>query len=238
MSVEPLNNELIKYENIGISFGDRKVLSGFNLTIKKNQKILLRGKSGVGKTTLLKMLLGFTKPSEGTLYFRNRVIDSKTCWEARKEIAYVVQDTDLGEGKVQNLLDEIFSYSANKEKLSRGKLQTFMRELELEDNILEKNFQELSGGEKQRIGILIALLLNRDIYLLDEATSALDAKLKKKVADYFLAREDWTLLIVSHDREWERDWMKIIDLETDPGKLPESTLKQNKNQNDSETANK
>lgn len=219
MSVKPLNNELIndeliKYESIGISFGNRKVLSGFNLTVKKNQKILLRGKSGIGKTTLLKMLLGFTKPSEGTLYFRNRVIDSKTCWEARKEIAYVVQDTDLGEGKVKNLLDEIFSYRANKEKLDSEKLWIFMRELELEDNILEKNFQELSGGEKQRIGILIALLLNRNIYLLDEATSALDTKLKKKVADYFLAREDWTLLIVSHDKEWERDWMRIIDLET------------------------
>ncbi|WP_292375954.1 ABC transporter ATP-binding protein [Methanosarcina sp. UBA411] len=219
MSVEPLNNELInneliKYESIGISFGNRKVLSGFNLTVKKNQKILLRGKSGVGKTTLLKMLLGFTKPSEGTLYFRNRVIDSKTCWEARKEIAYVVQDTDLEEGKVKNLLGEIFSYRANKEKLDSEKLWTFMRELELEDDILEKNFQELSGGEKQRVGILIALLLNRNIYLLDEATSALDTKLKKKVADYFLAREDWTLLIVSHDKEWERDWMRIIDLET------------------------
>lgn len=222
MSVEPLNNELInneliKYENIGISFGNRRVLSGFNLIVKKNQKILLRGKSGVGKTTLLKMLLGFTKPSEGTLYFRNRVIDSKTCWEARKEIAYVVQDTDLGEGKVKNLLDEIFSYRANKEKLDSEKLWTFMRELELEDDILEKNFQELSGGEKQRVGILIALLLNRNIYLLDEATSALDAKLKKKVADYFLAREDWTLVIVSHDKEWERDWMRIIDLETQFG---------------------
>lgn len=214
MSAEPFNNELIEYENIGISFENRKVLSGFNLIVKKNQKVLLRGKSGTGKTTLLKMLLGFTKPSEGTIYFRNRAIDSKTCWEARKEIAYVVQDTDLGEGKVKNLLDEIFSYKANKEKLDYEKLQTFMRELELEDDILEKNFQKLSGGEKQRIGILIALLLNRNIYLLDEVTSALDAKLKKKVADYFLAREDWTLLIISHDREWERDWMEIIDLET------------------------
>jgi putative ABC transport system ATP-binding protein len=214
MSAEPLNNELIRYENIGILFENIKVLSGFNLIVKKNQKVLLRGKSGTGKTTLLKMLLGFTKPSEGTIYFRNRTIDSKTCWEARKEIAYVVQDTDLGEGKVKNLLDEIFSYRANKEKLDYEKLQTFMQELDLEDAILEKNFQELSGGEKQRIGILIALLLNRDIYLLDEVTSALDAKLKKKVADYFLAREDWTLLIISHDREWERDWMEIIDLET------------------------
>ncbi len=214
MSAEPLNNELIKYENIGFSFENRKILSGFNLTVKKNQKILLRGKSGTGKTTLLKTLLGFTKPSEGTIYFRNRIIDSKTCWEARKEIAYVVQDTDLGEGKVKSLLDDIFSYRANKEKLDHEKLRAFIRELELEDDILEKNFQELSGGEKQRIGILIALLLNRSIYLLDEVTSALDAKLKKKIADYFLAREDWTLLIVSHDREWERDGMKTINIET------------------------
>lgn len=214
MSAEPLNNELIKYENIGVSFENRKILSGFNLTVKKNQKILLRGKSGTGKTTLLKILLGFTKPSEGTIYFRNRVIDSKTCWEARKEIAYVVQNTDLGEGKVKSLLDDIFSYRANKEKIDHEKLRVFMRELELEDDILEKDFQELSGGEKQRIGILIALLLNRNIYLLDEVTSALDAKLKKKIADYFLARENWTLLIVSHDREWERDWMETINLET------------------------
>ncbi|AKB43041.1 ABC transporter ATP-binding protein [Methanosarcina vacuolata] len=214
MSAEPLNNELIKYENIGVSFENRKILSGFNLTVKRNQKILLRGKSGTGKTTLLKILLGFTKPSEGTIYFRNRVIDSKTCWEARKEIAYVVQDTDLGEGKVKSLLADIFSYRANKEKLDHEKLRVFMRELELEDNILEKDFQELSGGEKQRIGILIALLLNRNIYLLDEVTSALDAKLKKKIADYFLARENWTLLIVSHDREWECDWMETINLET------------------------
>lgn len=214
MSVESLNNELIEYDNVGISFENRKVLSGFNLTVKKNQKILLRGKSGIGKTTILKMLLGFTKPSEGTIYFRNQVIDSRTCWEARKEIAYVVQDTDLGEGKVKNLLNEIFSYRTNKEKLDHEKLRSFMRELELENNILEENFQELSGGEKQRIGILIALLLNRDIYLLDEVTSALDAKLKKKVADCFLARKDWTLLVISHDREWERDWMETIDLET------------------------
>ena len=88
-----------------------------------------------------------------------------------------------------------------------------MLELELEDNILDKNFQELSGGEKQRIGILISLLLDRDIYLLDEVTSTLDMNLKKKIADYFLAQEDWTLLVISHDREWERDWIEVIDLE-------------------------
>ena len=94
----------------------------------------------------------------------------------------MVQDTDLGGGKVKNLLNEIFFYRANKDKLDLDKLRVFMREFELEDDILDKNFQELSGGEKQRIGILIALLLNRDICLLDEVTSALDVNLKKKVA--------------------------------------------------------
>jgi putative ABC transport system ATP-binding protein len=125
----------------------------------------------------------------------------------------VAQDTDLGEGKVKNLLDEIFSYRTNKEKLDQEKLRAFMQELELEGSILNQNFQELSGGEKQRIGILVSLLLKRNIYLLDEITSVLDMSLKKKIADYFLAREDWTLLVISHDREWERDWIEKINLE-------------------------
>lgn len=54
------------------------------------------------------MLLGFTKPMEGTLYFQNRVIDPKTGWEARTNIDYLVQDTDFGKGKVENLLNDIF----------------------------------------------------------------------------------------------------------------------------------
>jgi putative ABC transport system ATP-binding protein len=88
-----------------------------------------------------------------------------------------------------------------------------MKELELEKDILDKNFENLSGGEKQRIGILIALLLERDIFLLDEATSALDSELKKKVVDHFLKHEEWTLFIISHDREWERDKVEIVEIE-------------------------
>jgi putative ABC transport system ATP-binding protein len=226
-----MNSELIKYENIGISFENKKILSGFNLSIKKNQKVLLRGKSGVGKTTLFKMLLGFIRPTEGALYFQDQKIDSKTCWETRKRISYVSQDTDLGEGKVKNLLNDIFSYKINKEKLDHEKLRIFMQELELEGSILNQHFQELSGGEKQRIGILISLLLNRNIYLLDEITSALDMDLKKKVTDYFLAREDLTLLVISHDREWERNWIKIINLENRSLKTSETNYQTKKEKN-------
>jgi len=208
-----MQEEIIRYENIGISFGSKKLISGFSIHIFRGQKILLRGKSGTGKSTLFKMLLGFGKPSEGLLYYREKPVNSQVAWEIRKEVSYVSQDTDLGEGPVKDLLDEIFSYRPNKEKRNPEKLNILMKEFELEKDTLEKNFENLSGGEKQRIGILIALMLDRDIFLLDEATSALDSELKKRVVDHFLKHKDWTLFIISHDREWERDEVEIVEIE-------------------------
>lgn len=210
-----MQEEIIRYENAGIFFNNKKVISGFSLRIFRGQKILLRGKSGTGKSTLFKMFLGFEKPSEGLLYYKKKPVNSQVAWEIRKEVSYVSQDTDLGEGPVKNLLDEIFSYRPNREKKNSAKLNVLMKELELEKEILEKKFENLSGGEKQRIGILVALMLERDIFLLDEATSALDSELKKRVVDHFIKQKDWTLFVISHDREWEREGVEIIELGKD-----------------------
>lgn len=208
-------DEIIRYENAGISFGGKRVISDFSLRVLRGKKILLRGKSGIGKSTLFKMLLGFEKPSEGSLHYRGKPVNAQVAWEVRREVSYVSQDMDLGEGAVKDLLDEIFSYRPNREKRSPEKLNSLMKELELNQDILEKNFENLSGGEKQRIGILIALMLERDVFLLDEVTSALDSELKKKVVDHFLKHKDWTLFIISHDREWERDGVEIVEIGKD-----------------------
>lgn len=207
-----MQDELIRYENAGIHFGSKKVLSNFSLCIPKGKKILMKGKSGTGKSTLLKIILGFEKLSEGSVYYMGRPLSPQVAWQVRKDIAYVSQDMDLGEGPVRDLLDEVRSYHSNRERVNPKKLHILMRELELEKDMLDKNFENLSGGEKQRIGILISLLLEREIFLLDEATSALDSELKKRVVDYFLKHKDWTLFVVSHDKEWERDGVKIVDI--------------------------
>jgi putative ABC transport system ATP-binding protein len=207
-----MQDAIIRYENACISFGNKKVLSNFSLSIPKGKKVLMKGKSGTGKSTLFKVLLGFEKLSEGSVYYRGKPLSPQLAWQLRKEIAYVSQDTDLGEGPVKVLLEEIRAYRPNREKMSPEKLHVLMNDLELEKDILEKNFEDLSGGEKQRIGILIALMLERDIFLLDEATSALDSGLKKKVADHFLEHKDWTLFIISHDREWEMGEVEIVEM--------------------------
>ena len=208
-------DEIIRYENAGISFGGKEVISDFSLCVLRGEKILLRGKSGIGKSTLFKMLLGFEKPSEGTLYYKGKPVNAQVAWEVRREVSYVSQDMDLGEGPVKNLLDEIFSYRPNREKRNPERLNSLMKEFELDQDILIKNFENLSGGEKQRIGILIALMLERDVFLLDEVTSALDSELKKKVVDHFLKHKNWTLFIISHDREWERDGVEIVEIGKD-----------------------
>jgi len=207
-----MQEEIIRYENIGMYFDSKKIISDFSIRILRGNKVLLRGKSGTGKSTLFKMLLGFKEPSEGLLYYKEKPLNSQVAWEIRKEVSYVSQDTDLGQGPVKDLLDEVFSYRPNREKKSFERLNTLMKELELEKDILEKNFETLSGGEKQRIGILISLMLGRDIFLLDETTSALDIGLKKKVADLFLKSEDWTVFIISHDIEWERDGVELVEI--------------------------
>ncbi len=207
-----MQEEIIRYENIGLSFDSKKIISDFSIRILRGNKVLLRGKSGTGKSTLFKMLLGFKNHSEGLLFYRKKPVNSQVAWEIRKEVSYVSQDTDLGQGPVKDLLDEVFSYRPNREKRSSERLYLLMKELELEKDILEKNFETLSGGEKQRIGILIALMLGRDIFLLDEVTSALDSGLKKKVVDNFLKNEDWTVFIISHDKEWERNGVELVEI--------------------------
>ena len=85
---------------------------------------------------------------------------------------------------------------------SKDNLTDLIHVFELDEEILSKNYEELSGGEKQRIVIIISILLNREIFLLDEITSALDENLKKKVIDYFLDWNDLTVIIISHDTDY------------------------------------
>ena len=114
------------------------------------------------------------------------------------------QNLDIGEGSIQPLVERIFSYKGNCGVFDKRKLKQLVTHFELGTGILDKKFEELSGGEKQRIGIIISLLSNRNIYFLDEITSSLDAELKEKVIRYYLDLDNATELIISHDPEWEK----------------------------------
>ncbi|MEA2109776.1 MAG: ABC transporter ATP-binding protein [Pseudomonadota bacterium] len=206
---------MIAFNHIHLSFNGKKIIDDLSLAVDQGEKVVVLAKSGTGKSSLFSLVLGFIEPDEGEVFFDGRMIDEKSVWEVRKKIAYVDQDVSLGGGKILDLLDLVAKLKTNIYLDGfREQLQELLQYFELDKEVIKKDIEDLSGGERQRLAIIIAVLLQRDVFLLDEVTSALDKQLKKKVADFFVAREDWTCLVISHDPVWlENPAVKIFNLE-------------------------
>ena len=192
---------MFRLEHLTKQFSDQFVLEDFSFDIQEGEKIIVSGRSGIGKTTLFRLLLGFEQPDSGKIYFENELLTEITVWNLRRRVAYVSQDLNIGRGNLQTFFNETLSLKANAEykNSSLDELEELLNAFELPDTLLQKNIEELSGGEKQRVAIINALLLKRNIFFLDEITSALDKSLKSKVLDYFLLNPTFTVLSISHD---------------------------------------
>jgi putative ABC transport system ATP-binding protein len=205
---------VIRFENISIKFNDSYLLQNLDFTVTRGDKVLLYGESGIGKTTVFRLLLGFEQPASGTIYIENKKLDAHSAWELRRNVAYVSQDLDIGSGTVLRIIRSILAFKANNsialDEVAIEKYLTFFR---MKKDILHEPYEKLSGGEKQRIAVVIALLLDRSIFFLDEVTSSLDEELKQKVIRYFTQSNDWTVLSIAHDRDWlNAPGMKVIHL--------------------------
>jgi len=196
---------MIGYININKSYGDKVLFKDFNLEIKSGEKILLSASSGSGKTTLIRFLLGFDKPDSGDIVVDNMILNHHTLKNIREKIAYVSQDTDLPSLTTEALMEKIFSYKINHH--IQGYKDDFLalcKTFQLGEHVLSTQIQEFSGGERQRIGLIIALLLKRPYLLLDEITSGLDHNLKALIMKYIVNLET-TVIIVSHDALWKSE---------------------------------
>ena len=187
-------------EDLSLAFDTGALLESLSLEIAAGQKILMTGPSGCGKSTLLKCFLGLAVPKSGSIAVAGQPLTPTTVWSLRRQIAYVMQEPDLGRGTVRQVVERPFHYHANTHLLSRlDKLNELMDLFGLASDLLAKNVSRLSGGEKQRIALIVAMMLDRPIWLLDEPTSALDAQSRKTLSNYLQSRTDLTALVVTHD---------------------------------------
>ncbi len=195
---------MIQIDDLTATFARQPVLQNFSLEIVQGETVALSGDSGSGKSTILKCLLGFTVPVEGTIRIDGRTLSPETVWPLRRKMAYVPQEPDLGFGIVSKILDRPFAYHANR-NLRKDPLRIYemFEALFLPREILAKDITTLSGGEKQRVALVSALLLQRPILLLDEATSALDNEAKTAFFDLLKSQEELTILAAAHDSDWD-----------------------------------
>lgn len=191
---------MIKVKNLFLKIGDKEVIKDLNLNIKKSEKIILNSDSGAGKTSFLRVLQGFLPVEKGEITIGGLILNRKNISDIRGKIGYVSQKVELPQGKVKDILNMIFTYRKNK-NINISRLKDFLKEFHLEESILEKDTKSISGGERQRLGFIICICLDRDIWLLDEVTASLDYHMKIKVEEYIL-KSNKTIILVSHDSHW------------------------------------
>jgi len=206
---------VIKLVDVNLAYNGETVFEKFSLEVKKGAKAVILGKSGLGKSSFFSLILGFVTPDKGKVFFDGNLVDEKSVWDVRKKVAYVDQDVSIGDGNVSHWLDFVSRLKANGSVgFDRKKVKDFLDFFELGVNVLGKDVSELSGGERQRLAIIVSVLLERKVFILDEVTSSLDKHLRRKVVHYFVERDDWTVVVISHDTVWlDNPRVKVFDLE-------------------------
>lgn len=189
------------------------ILNDFNWTVAEGDQVRIKGRSGTGKTTLFRVILGFVRPDGGEILYKGTSLSKSNIWEVRKSIGYVSQDLSLSEGTVDDFLNDVLNYKANKPlKVTRANINKLFSEFSFRDEVYKEQISNLSGGERQRLAIIAALMIDRPVYLLDEITSALDDELKRTVVEHFM-RLKKTLLVISHDDVWDGQATKVLNMD-------------------------
>ncbi|MGA2297971.1 MAG: ABC transporter ATP-binding protein [FCB group bacterium] len=206
---------VLSLRNIELSFQDKTIIKDFNLVLTKGEKVALKGRSGSGKTSILNLIMGFGNPDTGEIKYHDKILAKNDFSRIRKKICWLPQNVNIfGRGKVENIINFPFSFHENKKlKPSKNELESLLAGLNLDTDILNKDFENISGGERQRIGILLCKLLKRELILLDEPTSALDKESIEKMQEMILKDAELTVLSASHDDDWLAYCDRVIDIE-------------------------
>jgi len=170
---------VISIKNLSKSFQDNQVLCGVNLDVLKGENVVVLGRSGSGKSVLIKIVAGLLRQDEGTVYVLGKDVgslDIKTLQELRKHIGFSFQSSALYDGMtVRENLE--FPLVRNKRKLMNKQVAEAVEQVLNDVGLLQTINQmpaELSGGQKKRIGIARTLILQPEIMLYDEPTGGID----------------------------------------------------------------
>ena len=207
---------MLKVENISVSYDGESVLEGFSCHVSKGEFACVTGRSGCGKTSLLKALLGMAPVGAGVVCIDGDVLNEKSCHIVRGKVSYLPQDLQFPYDFVKDFIDVIARVGRvdDRTRILAG-LRDNMTLLGLDEELLQRRMTELSGGQRQRLVLAVLAQLDKELWLLDEPTAALDEESRNLVIDFLLAlqRKGKTIVAVSHDACFASRCSKLIRID-------------------------
>lgn len=205
--------EMIRLEHVSKSFGTQKVLDDLSLSVNEGEFLTVIGRSGCGKTTMLRLINGLQKPDSGDVYVEGLNIKDADLIALHRRTGYVIQNKGLfPHMTVEKNISyvPVISGRKNKEE-NRRKAIRLLKLVGLDESMADRYPSELSGGQQQRVGIARALAAEAKLLLMDEPFGALDEITKRAMQDEMLALQEklhMTVVFITHDI---REAMKLGD---------------------------
>ncbi|MEG0324288.1 MAG: ABC transporter ATP-binding protein [Raoultibacter sp.] len=194
----------VSFRSITKSFGETSVLHSLSLDVYEGEFLTIVGRSGCGKTTLLKMVNALEYPDTGCVHVRGEEVTETNRVELRRSIGYVIQSIGLFPNMTvgRNIAYvPRLTHAWNKEE-ERTHIARLLETVGLSPDLATRYPNELSGGQRQRVGIARALAAEPSIMLMDEPFGAVDEITRRSLQDELRAiqnRLDLTILLVTHD---------------------------------------
>ena len=201
------SNVLIKLEGIEKGFGDRKVLDGLDLEVYAGETLVIIGRSGVGKSTILKHIAGLLPPDSGEVWVEGQEVEKlkeEELNELRKKMGVVFQYAALFDSLT--VFENVAFRLLRDFKMTRSKAVEVVRQklelVGLKDDLLDLKPAQLSGGMRKRVGLARAIAVDPEIVLYDEPTSGLDPVTSEAINGLIVELQEKlkvTSVVVTHD---------------------------------------
>ena len=215
------NDVLIDVQNVSKSFGDHDVLTGLSMQVRRGSSDVILGRSGIGKSVLLKSIVGLLIPESGSITVKGQQVIGMKTRELnllRQNIGYVFQYAALYDSMTvrENLEFPLRKHMELSEDEIEERVVEQLRLVGLEESI-DKMPSELSGGMKKRVGLARAIIAKPEIVLYDEPTAGLDPITGREISELIRDLEKHfgiTSITVTHDLECTRtvaDTIYILD---------------------------
>ncbi len=195
-------SEILELKNVSKQYGETKVLDNINFKINNNEFFTILGSSGSGKSTIIRMIGGFTKPSAGEIIYENNIINDEPIFN--RPFNTVFQDYALFPN--MNVFDNV-GFGLKIKNINKGEIEKKVLDVLAVvglENFSKRMPQELSGGQQQRVALARAIICEPKIILLDEPLGALDAELRKQMQLFLKEIQkkiQITFIFITHDQE-------------------------------------